>query len=298
MLSGNPFDYYRYLPVSPRDRDWGLFVTGAGRQILGPGIERDRHPVGYEYSWESGRVFEETFALLFFVEGAQVTFESELSEPAEVSKGDVVLLCPEVWHRYRANPNIRTTHLWFTFGGDQANAWRSKGLISPHQPILRTGLVDNIVKPFQRLLGSLGQDMPGLQQVLSASVLEIVGAAEEIGRTEPTCSTAIQTAKHILEQQVEQQVDLKELADSVGLSYEKFRHAFTEATGMAPYQYHLQLRVQRAQVLLSGTNLTVQEISDRLNFTDAFHLSKVFKAKIGMPPTLWRTRAGGTPPVS
>lgn len=295
MLSGNPFDYYRYLPVSPRDRDWGLFVTGAGRQIQGPGIERDRHPVGYEYSWESGRVFEETFALLFFVEGSQVEFESERSAPAEVSKGDVVLLCPEVWHRYRANPNIRTTHLWFTFGGDQAKAWRSKGLITPHQPILRTGLVDNIVKPFQRLLGALGQDAPGLQHLLSSCVVEIVGGADTIGRTEPGCSSAIQSAKHILEQKVEQQVDLKELADSVGLSYEKFRHAFTEVTGLAPYQYHLLLRVQRAQALLSGTNLTVQEISSRLNFTDAFHLSKVFKAKVGMSPSLWRSQMGETP---
>ncbi len=290
MLSGNPFDYYRYFPITARDRDWGLYLTGAGRQTEGPGIERDLHPTGYEYTWDSGRVFQDVYSAVLFVEGSKVEFESEVAGKYEVSKGDMVLLCPHVWHRYRVNPSVRTTQLWFAFGGSQVRSWQDHQLFSPQNPVLSIGLVDDVVKPYQRLLGCLGQDTPGLQQRLSGCVMEVIGAALANQPEEPACASAIQAAKRILEQQVEQQVDLKDLAESVGLSYEKFRHAFTEATGMAPYQYHLQLRVRRAQTLLTGTDLTVQEISSRLNFTDAFHLSKVFKAKTGVSPTTWRLR--------
>ncbi len=295
MLSGNPFDYYRYFSITSRDRDWGLYLTGAGRQTQGPGIERDVHPVGFEYTWDSGRVFEDTYSALLFTEGGKVEFESEIAGTREVAKGDMVLLCPHVWHRYRVNPQIRTTHMWFTFGGSQARSWQDHHLFSPHHPILSIGMVDEVVKPYQRLLECLGHNSAGLQQQLAGCVLEVIGAALANKPEEPACASAIQAAKRLLEQQVEQQVDLKEIADVVGMSYEKFRHAFTESTGLAPYQYHLQLRIRRAQTLLTGTDLTVQEISNRLNFTDAFHLSKVFKAKTGLSPSSWRMGKHSTP---
>ncbi len=161
-------------------------------------------------------------------------------------------------------------------------------------------MIDEVVKPYQRLLECLGQDTPGLQQRLAACAMEVIGAALANKPLDPACASAIQTAKRRLEQQVEQPVDLKDLADWVGLSYEKFRHAFTEAAGMPPYQYHLHLRVRRAQTLLTSTDLTVQEIAHRLNFTDAFHLSKIFKAKIGVSPSVWRSKRhepGNFPPV-
>ena len=294
MLSGNPFDYYSYFSITPRDRDWGLYLTAAGRQTEGPGIERDMHPVGYEYTWEQGRVFADVYSAVLFVEGCKVEFESEIAGKYEVAKGDLVLLCPNVWHRYRVNPNIRTTQLWFAFGGSQVRSWQDHQLFSPQHPVLSIGMLDDVVKPYQRLLGCLGEQTPALQQRLAACAMEVVGAALAHKPEEPACASAIQSAIRLLEQQVEQQVNLKDLADLVGLSYEKFRHAFAESTGMAPYQYHLQLRVRRAQMLLTGTDLTLQEISNRLNFTDAFHLSKVFKAKIGMSPSTWRSTTNGT----
>ncbi len=93
MLSGNPFDYYRYFSITARDRDWGLYLTGAGRQTQAPGVERDNRPFGYKYTWESGRVFEDTYSALLFVEGSRIQFESEVAGQIEVSKGDMVLLC-------------------------------------------------------------------------------------------------------------------------------------------------------------------------------------------------------------
>lgn len=291
----NPFDLYRYLPVSTRDRKWGLYLTGAGKQTIGPGITPDTHPPGYQYEWKTGRVFPDIFGALLFVEGERIEFESEATGSVDVAKGDLILLFPKVWHRYRADPNCRHTHFWFTFGGSQAHSWEQNKLISPRRSVLPTGMTDQILRPFQRLLEVLQADTAALQQVLAASAMEVIGSAAAVGRDNPEYSSAVHAAKRLMEQRVEQPVDLRELADAVHLTYERLRHAFTKAIGMAPYQYHLQLRVQRAQTLLARTDLTVTEIAARLNFTDSFHLSKVFKAKVGMSPTVWRSQSRREP---
>ena len=81
---------------------------------------------------------------------------------------------------------------------------------------------------------------------------------------------------------------MKELAGSLGISYDYFRHIFKQQMGMAPYQYHLQLRINRAKELLHGTNMTTKDIAFALQFEAPYHFSRLFKQKTGMTPTEWR----------
>ncbi|MFO0825115.1 MAG: hypothetical protein U0792_18670 [Gemmataceae bacterium] len=106
-LTANPFDQYCYPPVANRDRDWGLFVTGAGRQTVGPDIRRDRHPEPYEYTWEKGRTLSNEFGLLFITAGRAEVLETEAVGKSRLAVGNVVLLFPGVWHRYRFDPKER-----------------------------------------------------------------------------------------------------------------------------------------------------------------------------------------------
>ena len=71
-----------------------------------------------------------------------------------------------------------------------------------------------------------------------------------------------------------------------------FRELFKRETGVAPYQYHLAQRLERAQTLLARTAMTVREIAATLRFHDAYHFSRLFKAKTGHCPTEWRRAQG------
>ena len=95
-------------------------------------------------------------------------------------------------------------------------------------------------------------------------------------------------ARGILEQRVEEDVNIRELALSLGFGYHQFRRTFKELTGFAPYQYHLQLRIDRAKQLLSKTELSIKEIAALLKFDNSCHFSKMFKRYAGTSPTDWR----------
>jgi transcriptional regulator GlxA family with amidase domain len=63
---------------------------------------------------------------------------------------------------------------------------------------------------------------------------------------------------------------------------------FTKYTGMPPIQYHLQLRIKQAEILLTTSNKTIKEISYELGFESAFYFSRIFKEKTNISPVDYR----------
>ena len=58
---------------------------------------------------------------------------------------------------------------------------------------------------------------------------------------------------------------------------------------MTPYAYLLEKKLELAGQLLRDTNLSVREIAEKLSFADEYYFSNVFKKKMGVTPSLWRT---------
>jgi len=286
-------EYFRYLPVSKRDRRWDLYVTGTGRIVRAtPGDPDAGHPEPYYYVWENGRALSEFGALFVTEDGGE--FESEASGKKTVTAGNVVLLFPNVWHRYRPSKNTGWTYYWTHFGGGYAKYLTDRWFISPKTPVLETGLDETVFHAYRCLLDRVRCDPPGLQQLAAANVMEILGAslaAVRSRRSGTELDGLVRRAMRHIEQATEDLVDMNRLAVSLDLSYDRFRHIFKEHTGLAPYQYHLQLRINRAKELLAETNMSIKELATALKFESPYHFSTIFKKKTGMSPTQWRGRS-------
>jgi AraC-like DNA-binding protein len=81
---------------------------------------------------------------------------------------------------------------------------------------------------------------------------------------------------------------VSELAEECCLSVSRFSHLFREITGKSPVEFTQTIRLERAKELLSTTDLTIREISERLNFYDQNYFSKNFTRYFGMSPTDYR----------
>ena len=150
---------------------------------------------------------------------------------------------------------------------------------------------ESVFHSYRCLLDRVRAAPPALQQLIAANTMEILGAALASAH-KPTdakqLSARVEQAKLILERHTEELVDMEQLAASLGVSYERFRHLFKQQTGLAPYQYHLQLRINRAKELLRETALPLTEITASLGFADLSHFSNIFKRKVGLWPSQWR----------
>ncbi|MBN2215982.1 MAG: helix-turn-helix transcriptional regulator [Pirellulales bacterium] len=283
-------EQFLYLPVSRRDRLWELYVTGTGHIVhRTPGDPSEEHPSPYYYTWENGRVLPE-FGVLYVTQGSG-EFESETTGLRRVEAGNVILVFPEVWHRYRPSAQTGWTTYWAHFGGAYPERLMRRKLISPERAVLETGMNDDILRPYLTLRERIVSETRGLQQLAASNILEILGSSLAAVRSREEggeIDALVCEAKAIIVQRVEELIDMKDLAGSLGLSYDYFRHIFKQQTGMAPYQYHLQLRINRAKELLHGTDLSTKEIAFALQFEAPYHFSRIFKQKTGMTPTEWR----------
>ncbi|QHI70665.1 helix-turn-helix transcriptional regulator [Tichowtungia aerotolerans] len=61
-------------------------------------------------------------------------------------------------------------------------------------------------------------------------------------------------------------------------------------TGTTPMQMVLRLRMERAQLLLTNTNLTLDRISEEIGFSSAFSFSNAFVRQFGLRPGAYRSQ--------
>jgi AraC-like DNA-binding protein len=311
--------FYRYLAISRRDRDWGLFVTGTGHEVMTADAQAagreslytveqngDRHsvrwdpsyPQPYRYDWHRGRKFVDEFGILYIDSGAPWLFESDAtSGEIVVPPGSVLLIFPEVWHRYRpqlAHEAHFTSTLWCTFGGDGARRWQQRGLISPTEPVLIVGSDPALAQGFRRLHQQVhAADPLAAQRAMTGSLWELLGAADAATRraTPMLSDDVVQRARTMLEDLAAPGVSPKEVARVLRLPYDQFRRWFKVTTGLSPHQYRLQMVIRRAKELLEATDMSVKQIAAVLHFTDQYYFAKAFKRKTGRTPSDWRSRA-------
>lgn len=81
------------------------------------------------------------------------------------------------------------------------------------------------------------------------------------------------------------------IAGRLHYSADHCRRLFLRHIGVAPIEYVIRRRVDKACFLLQHTNLSLAEISGQLNYQTIYYFSRQFKQIAGMPPSLYRKKS-------
>jgi AraC family transcriptional regulator len=87
---------------------------------------------------------------------------------------------------------------------------------------------------------------------------------------------------------IEDEVTLKELAESAGLSAPHFSQMFRKSTGESPHQFVLRQRVERAKEMLRAAESRVLDVAVACGFKTQQHFARVFRQVCGASPTEYR----------
>ncbi|HEV2319342.1 MAG TPA: AraC family transcriptional regulator [Verrucomicrobiae bacterium] len=294
MKSETP-SFYRYFPVSRRDKNWGLYATTAGETRVASHTEYppSGHPKGFAFDWRHGRILE-GFALIYISSGGG-TLESRPQVSARIEAGNAFLLFPGVWHRYAPHSQIGWHEHWIGFDGEMARRWLRHGFFSPNNPVVKIGAEDTVLATFSRVMQAIRANRPALQQILAGATQNLMGlfysAQQALSAVDVQNANVIERAITRIQDDFGRALDMKRLAQELGVSYSGFRHTFTEHTGLSPHQYLLELRLVRARSLLSETELPVKEIALQTGFEDELYFSRLFRQKLNLTPSQWRKRS-------
>ncbi len=100
----------------------------------------------------------------------------------------------------------------------------------------------------------------------------------------------IEQAEQIMRAHIEEPVSVPAIADTLGVHQRALERAFRAAGMGTPLGHFLDLRLGRAQELLTQTTLPMLEVALACGFGSAANFSRVFKRRFGLTPTRHRQR--------
>ncbi|HVS96545.1 MAG TPA: AraC family transcriptional regulator [Puia sp.] len=290
-------NYYRYLPVSKEDQQWGLSVLNAGCTRIDAGQEYPyrQHPGKYYFNWSNGRVLNE-YQIIYIARG-EGSFQSASVPETVVHAGSVLLLFPGEWHRFKPNSESGWDEYWVGFTGDVADNLVLGRFFEPSHAVLSIGFSAEVVTLFTDVIAQTRTERPGYQPFVSGMLLHLLGCVYSLHKQQ--CFSDADGFKNKMEQAImllrsgiDEGISIHEIADELNVSYAWFRKWFKLYTGMAPQQYIIQLKMEKAKVLLADSGNSIKGIAYQLRFEHPLYFSRLFKEKVGVSPERYRQGLG------
>ena len=100
-------------------------------------------------------------------------------------------------------------------------------------------------------------------------------------------SNAIRIVIEYIKSNHQKDLSLGELASIVYMSPYHFSRLFKQSTGLTPYQYLLNCRINRAMELLATGQHTVKQAAHLVGFNDQSHFTRQFKRIAGVSPIVY-----------
>lgn len=106
-------------------------------------------------------------------------------------------------------------------------------------------------------------------------------------------SKTIESIKKILRRQVYENLYQNEnlsqfLSQELHQDYSALSKLFSEVEGQTIEKYHIALKIERAKELLLYNELSLSQIADELQYSNAAYLSNQFKKHTGLTPSFFR----------
>lgn len=108
-----------------------------------------------------------------------------------------------------------------------------------------------------------------------------------LGASQPRIIQAVE----LMEANVEEPLSVDDLSAYVGVSRRQLERLFHKHLNCAPSRYYLDLRLQRARILLLRTGMPVIDVAASCGFSSAPHFSKCYHEAFGHPPKEERRHA-------
>ncbi len=96
-----------------------------------------------------------------------------------------------------------------------------------------------------------------------------------------------------IDREYTQPLDVDALARDASMSAGHLSRQFKTAYGESPYSYLMTRRIERAMALLRRCDLSVTEVCFAVGCSSLGTFSTRFTELVGVPPSLYRTQAGG-----
>lgn len=217
-----------------------------------------------------------------------------------VEEGDLLILNPGVYHQALTDGNGKPTIEFFV--GFTDVAFRE---MTPNRFDISDGPILHTTGEFRQKLFRIASSMESENEILRQGryfmlrsyliqmILLIIREQSEPLKQRKGYEFESFSKKYVVEQIISyfsdhyaEKISLDQIAENMYLSPFYISRIFKSETGNTPIHYLIDIRLEQAKEILESEDYTsIQEVAARVGYDDAYHFSKLFKKKYGIPPS-------------
>jgi AraC-like DNA-binding protein len=208
--------------------------------------------------------------------------------------GDLLYCPPLTHHSYGADPYDPWTIFWMHVSGPEIGFYCNLFRFALDQPVRQVGIRPRVIATFRTLFHFMKAPLTDARMaaISHSAQLALATLAIEVGEeaASEAIGAGVQCVVDHMERHVADSADLDAWLKLFGGSRSHFQRQFKRATGHAPRNYFLRLKIRAACSLLAASELRVGEIADRVGFADPYYFSRCFHRLTGVSPRRYRAR--------
>jgi AraC-like DNA-binding protein len=211
-----------------------------------------------------------------------------------ISPGELLYCPPLTHHSYGADLREPWTILWMHVSGPEVSFHSDLLGLTPSQPVGRVGIRPRAIAAFRTLFHFMKPPLTGARMAALSHSARLVLACLALENGEVVASevigAGIQRITDHMERHIAEAADLPAWLKLFGGSRSHFQRQFKRATGYAPNDYFLRLKIRKACGLLAASNLRIGEIAEQVGIADPYYFSRQFRRVTGASPRAYRAQ--------
>lgn len=204
-------------------------------------------------------------------------------------------------HSYGCAQESSWTIYWLHFDGEKASFF-SENFDKPHDiASAEHSRIQDRLMLFEEMYATVASGYKKDRMLYATtSLFHFLGSMKFIGEYREArygsierSSDKVEYAIHYMQENINKNLSLANIAKEVKLSVSYFSHLFEEKTGLSPMKYLNCLKMREACHYLDFTDLKINQISSLIGFDDALYFSRQFSKQMGMSPSQYKKRKKG-----
>ena len=93
-----------------------------------------------------------------------------------------------------------------------------------------------------------------------------------------------------MQENIANNLSLNDFASNFNYSPSHFSALFQKETGYSPINYYIQLKMRRACQYIERSSMKLNEVAQKVGFSEPAYFSRIFTKIMGMSPSEYRQR--------
>lgn len=246
-----------------------------------------------EYGWRSGynghkyeALRKQCYYFTLFREGTGTVHSRNNSYP--LLPGTLVVMFANNENiYYEANPGAHYSASWIGVYGSTLPYYLSKLGITEERPFLKLANMHVVEMAMEEILAMEESDTISASMAYMSRLYHFFDALfDELSTFDK--KGYVEQGMEYMSSMFSTGITSSDVAKFVGIDRSYFSMLFKRITGTTPTEHLKHLRIKRAIVLLTNTELSIDEVSLAVGIQDEAYFSRIFSKIVGISPAQYR----------